>query len=247
MLPLPLPFLPAQALNQGEAAVLLAIENVLDQTQVDQMRKQLAGAPWSDGAATAGTRSVAVKQNLQLGLSEKLARDLGNIILQKLGHDPMFISASLAEKIFPPVFNLYQDGGHYGVHVDSALMRVPGADITIRSDLSATLFLSQPDEYDGGELVIETDYGAQEVKLPAGDMILYPSNSLHQVSPVTRGQRICAITWIQSAVADGSARDMLFDLDQSIQGLSAGRSKVDGDVDRLIHIYHNLLRRWAKP
>ena len=226
--------------------MLLVIEGVLAREEVSRIREQLAKADWQDGAATAGTRSVSVKQNLQLPLSDSVARDLGNAILRKLGNHPTFISASLAEKIFPPVFNCYQNGGHYGTHVDSALMRVPEADMTIRSDVSATLFLTDPDEYEGGELVIESDYGAQEAKLLAGDIVLYPSNSLHQVMPVTGGRRIAAITWIQSAIADTAARAMLFDLDQSIQALSVGRSKEDPDVDRLIHVYHNLLRRWAQ-
>ena len=145
------------------------------------------------------------------------------------------------------MFNLYQDGGHYGTHSDAALMRLPEANLTLRSDLSATLFLSDPEEYDGGELLIEQAFGAQAVKLAAGDMVLYPASSLHQVTPVTRGQRICAISWIQSAVADGAARELLFDLDQSVQALSVGRAKDDPDIDRLIHVYHNLVRRWAKP
>ncbi|TIX51492.1 Fe2+-dependent dioxygenase [Alteraurantiacibacter aquimixticola] len=226
--------------------MLLTIEGLLSTDEVAALRDELSGAAWKDGAETAGTRSVSVKQNLQLGVTDPQAREWGNGLLSKLGRNPTFISASLAEKIFPPVFNLYQDGGHYGCHVDSALMRVPQADITIRSDISATIFLSEPDEYEGGELVVETEYGAQEVKLPAGDIVLYPSNSLHQVMPVTKGQRICAITWIQSAVADTPARSMLFDLDQSIQSLSVGRDKQDPDVDRLIHVYHNLLRRWAQ-
>lgn len=225
--------------------MLLVIDRLIGPEDVAHLRRALADAPWKDGADTAGTRSVAVKQNLQLGVSDPLARELGNRILAALGRNPQFVSASLAEKIFPPVFNLYREGGHYGLHVDSALMRVPQADMTIRSDLSATLFLADPDSYEGGELVIESEYGAQEVKLEAGDMILYPSNSLHQVRPVTRGQRLAAITWIQSAVADSSARAMLFDLDQSIQALSAERGKQDAEVERLIRVYHNLLRRWA--
>ncbi|WP_417618381.1 Fe2+-dependent dioxygenase [Parasphingorhabdus sp.] len=225
--------------------MLTIIENILDDEQVRSFRQKLETAEWTDGAASAGTRSVRVKQNLQLGRQDALAVELGNIILRKLGNDPLFVSASLAEKIWPPIFNLYQDGGHYGTHSDAALMRLPEANMTIRSDLSATLFLSEPDEYDGGELVIEEHYGAQPVKLAAGDMILYPSSSLHQVTPVTRGKRICAITWMQSAVADASAREMLFDLDQSIQSLTPDRPHDDPDIDRLIHVYHNMLRRWA--
>ncbi|MDD3798601.1 MAG: Fe2+-dependent dioxygenase [Novosphingobium sp.] len=226
--------------------MLIVIENVLDRDEVGHFRKRLAAANWIDGAQTAGSRSVAVKQNLQLDRGDSDAAELGNLILGKLGRHPLFVSASLAEKIWPPVFNLYQDGGHYGAHSDAALMRLPEHNLTIRSDLSATLFLSDPDEYDGGELLIEEQFGAQAVKLAAGDMVLYPSSSLHQVAPVTRGQRICAITWMQSAVSDTSARTLLFDLDQSIQSLSAGRAKDDPDIDRLIHVYHNLLRRWAQ-
>lgn len=227
--------------------MLIVIESLLDADEVAEFRERLATAAWIDGADTAGSRSVAVKQNLQLGHRDPVAVELGNRILAKLGHHPLFVSASLAEKIWPPVFNCYQDGGHYGTHTDAALMRLPEAGLTIRSDLSATLFLSEPDSYDGGELVIEEQFGGQAVKLAAGDMILYPSSSLHQVTPVTRGQRVCAIMWMQSAVADTSARAMLFDLDQSIQSLSTGRTKDDPDIDRLIHVYHNLLRRWANP
>lgn len=226
--------------------MLIVIENVLDETEVALFRERLAAANWVDGAPTAGSRSIAVKQNLQLGRGDADAIDLGSQILKKLGYHPMFVSASLAEKIWPPVFNCYQDGGHYGTHSDAALMRLPEANLTIRSDLSATLFLSDPDEYDGGELLVEGQFGAQAVKLSAGDMVLYPSSSLHQVAPVTRGKRICAIMWMQSAVADTSARELLFDLDQSIQALAPDRPKDDPDIDRLIHVYHNLLRRWAQ-
>ena len=225
--------------------MLTIIENILDEEQIRDFRQKLKAAEWADGAASAGTRSVKVKQNLQLDRQNALSVELGNVILRKLGNDPLFISASLAEKIWPPIFNLYQNGGHYGTHSDAALMRLPEANMTIRSDLSATIFLSEPDEYDGGELVIEQQYGAQPVKLAAGDMVLYPSSSLHQVTPVTRGKRICAITWMQSAVDDPSARELLFDLDQSIQSLTPDRSHDDPDIDRLIHVYHNMLRRWA--
>lgn len=225
--------------------MLIVIEGVLDPAEVGQFRQVLDGAVWRDGANTAGTRSIAVKQNRQLDRQDPLAIELGNRILSKLGQHPLFISASLAEKIWPPVFNLYREGGHYGTHSDAALMRLPEANLTIRSDLSATLFLSDPEDYDGGELVIEEQFGGQAVKLAAGDMVLYPSSSLHQVTPVTRGQRICAIMWIQSAVADTHARSLLFDLDQSIQALSIGRAADDPDIDRLIHVYHNLTRRWA--
>jgi len=226
--------------------MLTVIENLLDQSEVARFRERLEAAGWLDGADTAGTRSVSVKDNLQLPRTDPLARELGQAILAKLGRHPEFVSASLAEKIWPPVFNCYRDGGHYGTHSDAALMRLPEAGLTVRSDISATLFLSEPSEYDGGELVAETPFGAQAVKLAAGDMVLYPSSSLHQVTPVTRGQRICAITWIQSAVPDIHARALLYDLDCSIRALTPGRAKDDPDIDRLIHVYHNLLRRWAQ-
>lgn len=226
--------------------MLIVIENLLSSEEVAQFRDKLTAAQWRDGAQTAGTRSVAVKQNLQVDRQCPVGTELGNTILRKLGQNPLFVSASLAETIWPPVFNCYQDGGHYGTHVDSAIMRDNDLGLTIRSDLSATVFLSEPDEYEGGELVIEEQYGAQGVKLSAGDMVLYPSSSLHQVAPVTSGQRICAIMWMQSAIADATERAMLFDLDQSIQALSVGRSADDPDIDRLIHVYHNLIRRWAQ-
>lgn len=226
--------------------MLVVIEKLLDAAQVAEFAERLGRANWRDGAATAGSRSVAVKQNLQLDRDDADAIELRNRILSQLGHHPLFQSASLAEKIWPPVFNCYRNGGHYGIHSDAALMRLPEANLTIRSDMSATLFLSDPDSYEGGELLVEGEFGAQAVKLAAGDMVLYPSSSLHQVTPVTRGERVCAIMWMQSAVADGAAREMLFDLDQSIQALSWLRPKDDPDINRLVHVYHNLLRRWAK-
>lgn len=225
--------------------MLIVIEDVLSPEDVRSYRAALQGAAWIDGAQSAGTRSVTVKQNLQVDRACPVGRDIGNRILARLGRTPLFVSAAVAEKIWPPMFNLYKDGGHYGTHVDSAIMRHPDLGLTIRSDVSATLFLSEPDEYDGGELVIEGRFGGQAVKLNAGDMVLYPSSSLHQVTPVTRGERLCAVTWMQSAVADEGARSMLFDLDQSIQALSVGRAADDPDIDRLIHVYHNLMRRWA--
>lgn len=226
--------------------MLLVIENVLDAGEVSLFSDRLARANWIDGAATAGSRSVAVKQNLQLGSDDADAIELRNRILARLGRHPEFVSASLAETIWPPVFNCYREGGHYGTHSDAALMRLPQGGPTMRSDVSATVFLSDPASYDGGELLIEGPFGAQAVKLEAGDIVLYPSSSLHRVAPVTRGARICAITWIQSAVPDAAAREMLYDLDLSIRALSPGRTADDPDIDRLIHVYQNLLRRWAR-
>ena len=224
--------------------MLTVIEQVLGIDELADVQRDLASAGWEDGGASAGSRSIAVKRNLQLPEDAPVAIDLGHRILRAVGTHPLFISAALPERIYPPKFNLYRGGGHYGAHVDAALMRA--GDVTLRTDLSATLFLSEPDDYDGGELVIEGEYGAQEVKLVAGDLVLYPSSSLHQVMPVTRGERIASFFWIQSAVPDAGARTLLFDLDQALQTLSVGRPKDDPDIDRLTHVYHNLLRRWAR-
>lgn len=227
--------------------MLTIIENVLDADEVSAFRTRLAHADWIDGAQTAGSRSVAVKQNLQLDRADPLAIELGNRILRKLGQHPLFVSASLAETIWPPVFNCYSNGGHYGTHVDSALMRLPETGRTLRSDLSATLFLCDPDEYEGGELQIEGPFGVQSVRLPAGDMILYPSSSLHRVTPVTRGARIASFFWIESLVRDDAARALLFDLDRAIQGLTPALRPDDPHLLSLTGVYHNLLRRWASP
>lgn len=227
--------------------MLIVIENVLRASEVREAIERLHRARWVDGRSTAGSRSITVKQNLQVDREDPEGKALRDLILGRLGRTPRFLAASLAERIVPPVFNAYRDGGHYGIHSDAALMHVPGSATRLRADLSATLFLSAPEDYDGGELQIEGEFGAQSVKLAAGDMVLYPSSSLHQVTPVTRGERICAITWIQSAVADAAARAMLFDLDASIQSLSSRHASDDPDIDRLVHVYQNLVRRWAQP
>jgi PKHD-type hydroxylase len=217
--------------------MLIVIEGVLDKAQVARFADDLTRARWVDGAATAGTRSVLVKQNAQVDENDRVGIALGEEILHGLGRNALFLSAALPEKIYPPKFNLYENGGHYGTHVDAAIMRCARLGMTVRSDVSATIFLSEPDDYDGGELVIEGEFGAQEVKLGAGDMVLYPSSSLHRVEPVTRGRRLASFLWLQSAVADAGARALLFDMDQGIQAL---------DADRLGQVYHNLLRRWAQ-
>lgn len=225
--------------------MLIVIEQVLNTEEVRQFRSQLDNAPWQDGLNTAGTLARAVKRNLQLEDGSALAVELGNQILRRLGNHPQFIAAALPSRIYPPKFNRYADGGTYGAHVDSALMQVPGTAITLRSDLSATLFLSEPDEYDGGELEIEGPFGAQAVKLAAGDMVLYPSSSLHRVTPVTRGARVASFFWIESMVRDEGERALLYDLDQTIQGLTPRMSADDPQLLQLTGIYHNLLRRWA--
>ena len=225
--------------------MLITIDNVLDLVDVRRFRELLDAADWIDGRITAGSLATTVKHNQQLEIDSDLAASLGNHLLRVLGSHPLFLSAALPEKIVPPRFNRYADGGSFGTHVDAAIMRVERANLTLRSDLSATLFLCDPDEYDGGELLIETTFGAQPVKLPAGSLVLYPSSSLHQVTPVTRGARTCAFFWVQSLVRDDGERALLFDLDQNLQQL---RAQLPADDQRLLAlhgVYHNLLRRWA--
>lgn len=225
--------------------MLLPIENVLSADEVLHFRQALAAAPWVDGKASAGSQAVLVKDNLQLDDRSETAQTLRNIILARLASHPEFIAAALPKKIFPPKFNCYQHGGHYGLHVDGAIMTLPDGQ-AMRTDLSVTLFLCDPDEYEGGELVIDSHLGVQEVKLAAGDLILYPSTSLHEVRPVTAGARICSFFWLESMVRQTSRRETLFDLDQSIQQLTRERGGDDSEVRRLSWVYHNLLREWAE-
>jgi PKHD-type hydroxylase len=225
--------------------MLITLESVLSKDEVRSFRTRLDQADWQSGSATAGTLARNVKQNQQLGDGTELAVSLGQHILRRLGQVPLFISAALPNKIYPPKFNRYADGGTYGVHVDSAVMLIPGTSQSMRSDLSATLFLSEPDEYDGGELEIEDAFGAQAVKLEAGDLVLYPSSSLHRVTPVTRGARVASFFWIESLVRDDGARTLLFDLDQAIQGLTTKVGPDDAHLLKLTGTYHNLLRRWT--
>lgn len=225
--------------------MLIPIEGVLSKDEVKQFREHLDQAEWQDGLKTAGTLARSVKRNLQLEDGSALAVELGNRILRKLGNNPLFISAALPSRIYPPKFNRYSGGGTYGAHVDSAVMQVPGTSISVRSDLSATLFLAEPEEYEGGELQIEGPFGIQAVKLEAGDMVLYPSSSLHQVTPVTEGARIASFFWIQSMVQNDSARTVLFDLDQAIQGMTSAVAADDPRLLKLTGVYHNLLRLWA--
>lgn len=225
--------------------MLITIENVLSQDEVRQFRQHLDNAEWQDGARSAGTLAQHVKHNLQLDADSEVAVSLGSHIVRALGKHPAFISAALPRKIYPPRFNRYAQGGAYGLHVDSAVMLMPGSGDSLRSDLAATLFLAGPDEYEGGELEIETAFGAQAVKLGAGDMVLYPASSLHRVAPVTQGARVASFFWIESLVGDDAERALLFDLDQSIQSLGATLDPQDPRMLRLTGIYHNLLRRWA--
>lgn len=227
--------------------MLIPVERVLTRDEVAAFRARLDAASWRDGLVTAGTLARSVKRNLQLEDGSPLATELGNEVLRRLQANSLFVSAALPRRIYPPKFNRYADGGAYGAHVDSALMQVPGAGLTVRSDLSATLFLCDPDEYEGGELQIEGPFGVQSVRLPAGDMILYPSSSLHRVTPVTRGARIASFFWIESLVRDDAARALLFDLDRAIQGLTPALRPDDPHLLSLTGVYHNLLRRWASP
>jgi len=225
--------------------MLIPIYQVLDKNEVQHFRAQLAQGSWHDGALTAGSLGRAIKSNQQLDENCEIAVALGNHIVRKLGNHPLFVSAALPQRIYPPRFNCYRDGGNYGAHVDAAIMQVPGTGISVRSDISATLFLCEPEEYAGGELEIESAFGMQQVKLNAGDMVLYPPSSLHRVTPVTEGARTCAFFWIQSMVADDGARTLLFDLDQSIQRLTPTVGAENPELLSLAGVYHNLLRRWA--
>jgi len=226
--------------------MLICIDNVLSAKEAGEFRRQLETAGWEDGVKSAGSLARVNKHNRQLAETLPLAVDLGNEILRRLGLHPQFISAALPGKIYPPRFNRYDVGNTYGTHVDSAIMRIPGTNITLRSDLSATLFLSDPDTYDGGELQIEGATGAQTVKLEAGHMVVYDSSSLHRVTPVTRGTRYASFMWIESLVREETARTSLFDLDQAIQQLTAKLGTQDENVLQLTNVYHNLLRRWAE-
>lgn len=224
--------------------MLLVIENVFTPEEAFELKQQLADSTWVDGRLSAGAQAATVKTNQHLDDRIDLARDLGDLILGRLNTNPEFVSAALPNRILPPKFNRYAGGGHYGAHVDSSIMSMPGGG-QIRTDLSATLFLSRADDYDGGELVIDTRFGTQEVKLQAGDLVLYPSTSLHCVNPVLSGARICSVFWIQSLIRDNQQREILYELDQSVQSLTLDKGPEDADVSRLTGIYHNLMRNWA--
>ena len=207
-------------------------------------RRTLDGARWVDGKVTAGHQSAAAKHNAQVAEDDPAAIEVGQTILSQLAANPLFVSAALPRHIFPPLFNRYAGGQSFGTHIDNAIRLHRPSGMRIRSDLSATLFLSAPEDYDGGELVVEDVYGVQRIKLPAGHMALYPASSLHHVTPVTRGARVASFFWIQSLVRDDGQRTLLFDLDRATQ--QAGAALADGAVAvQLAGVYHNLLRRWA--
>ena len=225
--------------------MLLPLADVLDAGEVAEARARLDAAEWVDGRLTAGHQSARAKDNRQLAEDHPIARALGEMILDALQRHPVFMAAALPARVFPPLFNRYSEGHSFGVHVDNAIRQVTGTPHRVRTDLSATLFLSAPDEYDGGELTVEDTYGVHDVKLPTGHLILYPASSLHHVRPVRRGTRLASFFWIQSMVRDDGARTLLFDLDTAIQRLSRDHPEHASAVP-LVGVYHNLLRRWAE-
>ncbi|HEY1900490.1 MAG TPA: Fe2+-dependent dioxygenase [Steroidobacteraceae bacterium] len=225
--------------------MLLPITAVLTAEEVQAVRARLAGATWGDGRLTAGYRSAGVKENLQVPQSDPAAQAAGDIVLRALERNATFIGATLPHHVYPPLFNRYEPGMGFGAHVDNAVRQVPGTPHRLRTDVSATLFLSAPQDYEGGELVIDDLYGAHSVKLAAGDLVVYPAASLHRVQPVTRGVREAAFFWIQSMVRDERARTLLYEMDTSIRELTAQGADASSLL-RLTGCYHNLIRRWAE-
>jgi len=225
--------------------MLICVPDVLSKAEVAEFRAVMDAAVWEDGRSTAGAQSAMVKKNEQLPPNGETARKLGERLVKTLAANPLFIAAAIPRHIFPPLFNRYGVGQHFGIHVDNAVRGDPLTGTRIRTDLSVTLFLAEPDEYDGGELVIEGHYGAQTVKLPAGHLVLYPATSLHAVTPITRGVRVASFFWLQSMIRDSQARSLIFDLDSAIQGLAGRLSTNDPQVVKLTGIYHNLIRYWA--
>lgn len=225
--------------------MLLHIPNVLTREQVAAMRAAIDAADWVDGRATVGSQGAQVKHNRQLPEASPAAVEQGRIVLQALAANPVFFAAALPLRTVPPLFNRYAGGETYGLHVDGSVRRIPGPAPWLRTDVSSTLFLCDPEDYDGGELVVVDTYGEHEVKLPAGDMIVYPSTSLHRVEPVTRGERVCSFFWTQSMVRDDAQRALLFDMDQAIQKLRARHGETEETV-ALTGQYHNLLRMWCE-
>ena len=224
--------------------MMLQILDLLDAAQLARCREVLDAADWADGRITAGYQSARAKDNAQLPEDSPVARELGELVLGALQRNALFVSAALPLKVFPPLFNRYAGGQSFGSHVDNAIRPIRGTPHRVRTDLSATLFLSAPDEYDGGELVIEDTYGTHAVKLPAGHLVLYPASSLHLVRPVTRGARVASFFWVQSMVRDDAQRTLLYDLDRAVQEVHRDLPDSAAAVG-LTGVYHNLLRRWA--
>lgn len=224
--------------------MFVQIAELLTPAELKHCRGLLEQADWQDGRHTAGHLASRVKDNQQLAQDDPRAAEIGNLVLERLGANSRFRAAALPLKVLPPLFNRYSGSGSYGDHIDSAIFSVPGTSIRVRGDLSATLFFSEPDEYDGGELVIQGESGHYHVKLPAGHMILYPSGSFHRVAPVTRGARLASFFWIQSLVREGHRRALLLELDETIQNLIA-TTPDNPAIERMTGLYHNLLREWA--
>jgi PKHD-type hydroxylase len=226
--------------------MLLHVPNVLTPAELATCRERLAQAAWGDGRMTSGPQAARVKENLQIAQNSAEAHELGQIVLKALERSTLLMSAALPALVYPPMFNKYEAGHNFGAHVDNAIRVVPGTQRRIRTDISATLFISAPEDYDGGELVVQDTYGTHSVKLPAGDLILYPATSLHRVMPVTRGSRTASFFWVQSMVKDDAERAMLFELDRSIIELT-NASPDNPSVTRLTAVYHNLIRKWGTP
>ena len=226
--------------------MLTVVPGLLSPDEVARVRGIVDGGPWADGNATSGAQSALAKRNEQLPEDSAAAKEAGALVLDALGRSALFVAAALPLKVFPPLFNRYAGGQAFGTHVDTAIRIRRGSDFRIRSDLSATLFLEDPAAYDGGELVIEGQFGEQQVKLPAGDLVLYPASSLHRVEPVTRGVRVASFFWLQSMVRDEGARRILFELDEGVQAVAQALGQGDPAAVKLTGVYHNLLRRWAE-
>jgi PKHD-type hydroxylase len=225
--------------------MLVCVPDVLSKHDVADFRRIMDAEQWEDGRSTAGAQSAEVKKNEQLPPDGKTARKLGERVIVALTSNPLFISAAVPLHIFPPLFNRYTPGQFFGEHVDNCVRGDHLTGLRIRTDLSVTLFLSEPDEYEGGELVVDDYYGSHRVKLPAGHVVLYPSTSLHMVTPVTKGARICSFFWIQSMIKDSLARRLTFDMDNALQNLVTRLGRNDPEVRKLTNIYHNLIRYWA--
>jgi PKHD-type hydroxylase len=225
--------------------MLVHIPQILNDAELANVRGRLASATWLDGRVTAGPQSAKVKENLQLPEDGADARELGAVVLRALERNPLFISATLPRHVYPPLFNRYEPGMGFGAHVDNAIRQVANTPLRLRTDVSATLFLSAPEDYDGGELIVEDTYGTHSARPAAGDLIIYPATSLHRVAPVTRGVRLASFFWIQSLVKDDSERTLLFELDRAIGEL--GQIAPDSAaLVRLTAIYHNLVRKWSE-
>ncbi|MDK9695217.1 MAG: Fe2+-dependent dioxygenase [Siculibacillus sp.] len=226
--------------------MLITVPELLTPAEVGHCRTVLRRAAWVDGRTTAGPITAVVKANRQVDPTSREAIECGEVILAALHRSAEFLSAALPLRILPPMFNAYGPGERFGIHVDNAIRNAPGSRERIRTDVSTTVFLSEPDEYEGGELTVETPFGVQSVKLAAGHAVVYPSTSLHEVTPVTAGERLASFFWTQSMIRDEGERSLLFDLDQAIQDLRDARGEDDPHAMRLSFVYHNLVRRWAE-